>query len=112
MKKMSPLLKRIVRHINYKIAIWYERITRNFFLCVFHIIPMKRDVILFESYPELDGSPWMMYQEMLKRGYDGKYRLLWAVDKSFAIRDDVKCVPFWGKLSCKQKINRQNLVYH
>ena len=103
---MVALLNKIVRHLEYKIPKWYEKITRHFFLCIFRIFPIKRDVILFESYPELDGSPWMMYREMVNRGYGEKYKLLWAVDKSFTVRSDVRCIPFWGGLSCKQKFSR------
>ena len=68
---------------------------------------LKRDVILFESYPELDGSPWMVYLELKKRGFAKKYRLVWAVDASFSAPKDVDCVPFFGKISLKQKIVRK-----
>ena len=40
----------------------------------------KRNIILFESFPELDGSPWMIYQELKRRDFEKKYKLVWAVD--------------------------------
>ena len=68
-------------------------------------LPLKK-VILFESYPELSGSPWKIYQEMLKRGYDKKYNLIWAVDSSFRSPPNIKSVPFFGKLSKFQYYRR------
>ena len=46
-------------------------------------IPLKRNVIIFESYPNLDGSPWMIYNELKKRGFGNKYKFVWAVDSSY-----------------------------
>lgn len=71
---------------------------------------VKRDVILFESYPELDGSSWMIYLELKKREYEKKYRLVWAVDASFSAPKNVDCVPFFGKLSFKQYLEQRICV--
>ena len=84
-------------------------ITSKVFYLLMYLVGLflKRDVILFESYPELDGSPWMVYLELKKRGFAKKYRLVWAVDASFSAPKDVDCVPFFGKISLKQKIVRK-----
>ncbi len=66
----------------------------------------SRKVILFESYPELDGSPWMIYLELQKRGYGKKYKLVWTVDSSFKAPSGVCSVPFFGRLSLWQKLKR------
>lgn len=78
-----------------------------FLLMYFGGLVVKKDIILFESYPELDGSSWMIYLELKKREYEKKYRLVWAVDASFSAPKDVDCVPFFGELSFKQKIARR-----
>ena len=67
-------------------------------------LPLKRDYILFESYPELDGSPWMIYQELINRGFDKRYKLRWLVDKNFKAPPDVPCVNFFNG-SFLQKVN-------
>lgn len=79
----------------------------HFLLMYFVGLFVKRDVILFESYPELDGSPWMIYLELKKRGLEKKYRLVWAVDASFSVPKDVDCIPFFGKMSFRQTLERK-----
>ena len=66
----------------------------------------SKEIILFESFPEVDGSPWMIYQEMKRRGFDKKYKLVWAVDKDFRPPAGVKSVPFFGRLSRLQRSRR------
>lgn len=78
---------------------------KTLIISVLQKFPLKR-VILFESYPELGGSPWMIYQEMLRLGYDKKYNLVWAVDSSFNAPSNIKCAAFFGKLSKIQKFKR------
>ncbi len=64
----------------------------------------KRTIILFESYSELGGSPWMIYQEMIKRGYKKKYKLIWAVGDDLVKPPCVNWCSFFGKTSLKSKI--------
>ena len=66
----------------------------------------SRKIILFESFPELDGSPWMIYREMIRRGLDKKYRLVWAVDRDFKVPSGIENISFFGKLSFFQRICR------
>ncbi len=40
-----------------------------------HIKP----IILFESYPDLSGNTFMVFEELKKRGYDKKYKLVWQL---------------------------------
>ena len=42
-----------------------------------------KPIILFESYPDFSGSALEIYNELIKRGYEEKYNLVWAVDKDF-----------------------------
>ena len=42
-------------------------------------IMSEKPVILFESYPDFNGSALAVYEELVKRGYDQKYDLIWAV---------------------------------
>lgn len=69
-------------------------------------ILIVKEIILFESYPELDGSPWMIYQEMKHRGLDKKYKLVWAVGKDFKAPAGIRTVPFFGSLSRLQRWRR------
>ena len=39
----------------------------------------KKRYIVFESFPDFEGSPGMIYQELIKRGYDKKYKFVWFV---------------------------------
>lgn len=72
----------------------------------------SKGIILFESFPELDGSPWMIYQEMVKRGLNKKYKLVWAVDKDFKVPPGIKSVPFFGKLTRLQRYRRSFYKKH
>lgn len=71
-----------------------------------------KNIILFESFPELDGSPWMIYQEMNRRGVNKKYRMVWAVDKDFKVPADIACIPFFGELSLLQRLHRFWCMLH
>lgn len=78
---------------------------RNFFITfLLRFLPIKKDVILFESYPELSGSPWMIYREMIKRGFGEKYKLIWVVDSSFKTPVNIRSINFFGKRSLKKEL--------
>ena len=62
---------------------------------------LKRNTILFESFPDFDGSPWMIYNELIKRGYNQKYKLIWLVDKEYK-RDDVLYKRFFKENNLRQ----------
>lgn len=51
---------------------------------------MKKDLMLFESYPNFSGSAYEVYIRMLMQGYAKKYCMLWAVD----VADTKKDMPF------------------
>ena len=70
----------------------------------------KKNIILFESIPDFDGSPWMIYKEMQKRGLEKKYKLIWAVDSSFKHHQNINTYPFFGKHSFKQKIKLLHFI--
>lgn len=84
---------------------WIKKIIIRIINLITEIINV-RGTVLFESFPEMDGSPWMIYQELKKRGFDKKYKLVWAIDTSFVPQIDVKCVPFFGKMTFLQRIKR------
>ena len=69
------------------------------------LLPLKRQYIVFESCPELDGSPWMMYLALKSRGFEKKYKLVWLVDAGYYnIRSDVITIPFFGKCGLLKKL--------
>ena len=72
--------------------------------------PLRRDVILFESLPELGGSPRMIYDELRRRGVDRRYRLVWAVDAAFKAPRGFSCLPFYGDLGLRAQIRRETAL--
>lgn len=67
---------------------------------VLYCLPLKRNIIIFESYPNMDCSPWMIYNELKKRGFGNKYRMLWAVDASYyKSTKKEECVVFFPRKS-------------
>ncbi len=59
--------------------------------------------------PELGGSPWMICQEMKRRGYDKTYKLIWFVEKGFKTDLVATCNAF-GKLTFLEKIRKAMLT--
>lgn len=83
----------------------------SIFSYLIRFIPITRNIILFESYPELDGSPWAIYQELLRRGIDRKYKLVWLVNAKFSPPSGVICVPFFGNVSIVRRIKNYLLLF-
>lgn len=65
-----------------------------------------KPVILFESYPDFNCSPLAIYEELIKRGYDKKYDLVWAVYSDFNLKTDYKTVKFFN---CNS-IEKQDII--
>lgn len=57
---------------------------------------MMKPVILFESYPDFNGSALAIYNELVERGYDDCYDLVWAVSDDFSMKTDKKIVKFFS----------------
>ena len=71
----------------------------------------EKPVILFESYPDFSGSPLEIYNELVKRGYDKKYDLIWAVYSTFNEKTNYKVVKFHGcNTHEKQEVLRRTKV--
>lgn len=66
----------------------------------------EKPVILFESYPDFDGGVLAVYNELVKRGYDKKYDLVWAVYSDFNLKSDYKVVKFFD---CNSQ-EKQNII--
>lgn len=71
----------------------------------------KQNVIIFESFPELDGSPWMVYKELIRRGFEKKYNLVWVGNSNFKAPKDIKYVPFFGMTSLHQVLIREVYLF-
>ena len=41
----------------------------------------KRNIITFESLPDFSDNTKVVFDEMIKRGYNKKYKLVWVLDK-------------------------------
>ena len=74
---------------------------------VLKALPLRQDVILFESFPELGGSPRMICDELRRRGLDGRYRLVWAVAADFKAPAGFACLPYYGKLGPRGRIRAE-----
>lgn len=55
----------------------------------------SKPVILFESYPDFNGSALEVYNELIKRGYNSRYDLVWAVYDNFSIPTDKPYIRFF-----------------
>lgn len=55
----------------------------------------SKPVILFESYPDFNGSALEIYNELLRRGYGGKYDMIWAVYDNFNIPTDKPYIKYF-----------------
>lgn len=66
----------------------------------------EKPVILFESYPDFNGSALAVYEELVRRGYDKKYDLVWAVYSDFNLKTDYKTVKFFNCNSAE----KQNII--
>lgn len=87
-----------------------RRVNRIFVHCAriaLKALPFRQDVILFESMPELGGSPRMIHDELRRRGLDKRYRLVWAVDAAFKAPEAFACLPFYGDLGLRAAIRRE-----
>ena len=70
-----------------------------------------KPVILFESYPDFNGNSLEIYNELIRRGYDKKYDLIWAVYDDFNIPTDKKIVKLFSKNSfCKLNPNTKSIL--
>ncbi|MCR5761477.1 MAG: CDP-glycerol glycerophosphotransferase family protein [Sphaerochaetaceae bacterium] len=49
-------------------------------------VPLRK-VILLESNPELTGNTFAVYQEMIKRGINKKYKIIWRVSDQNKYKD-------------------------
>lgn len=86
-----------------------KKIIKQIFSLFVKIIYTKQ-FIIFESVPNCDNSPWMIYKELKKRSYHKKYNFIWATDKDFH-KDSIRCIPFFGKLSRVQSLFKKFYVY-
>ena len=73
---------------------------------------MTKPVILFESYPDFNGSALEVYRELINRGYDKKYDLIWAVYADFKLKTEFKTVKFFNCETAEKKaiLNRTKCI--
>lgn len=71
---------------------------------LFWFLPLKKEYVIFEAFPNFNGSPWLIYQEFICRKIAKKYKFVWAVNSSEKMLQGVRCEILVGKMSLKQKI--------
>ena len=57
---------------------------------IYYYLPIKfllKDYIILESGPDYADNTYYVYQELLKQGYNKKYKLVWVVNNKDAFRD-------------------------
>ena len=54
----------------------------------------KKNIIVFESHPDISDNALYVFNEMIRRGYNKKYKLVWALndDKSQRLKEKIKNV--------------------
>ena len=67
-------------------------------------LPLKKDYIIFESLPELDGSPWMIFQEMERLDFSKKYKLVWFTNAQYIPSRNITCIPYFDQTNWKKII--------
>ena len=93
---------------------------KRFFSTIFSKIegPVQ-NTIVFESNPEFEGNTGAVYEEMLKRGIAGRYKIIWLVkDKSVyagAGKSDITYLEYrphspWEKLKKFYYLNRARAI--
>ncbi len=89
----------------------YERnliseMIKRILLLLIKIIPMKEDV-LFESNPDFSDNARVIYDELIKREYNKKHRIYWAIHDEENVPDElpynVQTVNVYGGFSKKIK---------
>jgi CDP-glycerol glycerophosphotransferase (TagB/SpsB family) len=55
-----------------------------------------KPVILFESYPDFNGSALEIFRECIKRDYESQYDLKWAVGTNCIIPQDKACIKLFN----------------
>lgn len=65
-------MSRIKKILDYLVIFIVDKILSRIFL----LLPLS-DTIFFESVPNMSDSTYMVYNEMLKRGLNKKYKMIW-----------------------------------
>lgn len=78
---------------------------------IYNMKYMLQNIIILESNPDFSDNSYGVYQELIKRGLNKKYKIVWFVDKN--IFDDVKDanVYFIESSSLKAKYYRMFAKY-
>lgn len=71
------------------------------FLCLFP----TRKIIVFESVPAFADNTKRVFDEMVRRNFNGKYKLIWAVD------GDTKIPPEYEGIKNFIAVERNSLIY-
>lgn len=70
-------------------------------LCLF---PLKK-IILFESFPSFSGNTEMVFEELVRRKINDKYKFIWVVD------DDIEIPEKYRKVKNFNTIQRNSYLY-
>ncbi len=84
---------------------YYNLLLRKIATVFFPIFAREKKYIFFESYPEMSGSPRLIYDELRKKGVDKQYQLVWLVESNMAASNDFLTIPFFGKTNIFQKMH-------
>ena len=86
---------------------------RNILKKLMNIIPLKNKVVL-ESNPDLSDNTYSLFNKMIERGYNNKYRFYWLVQKPEEFSTiDIKNVYIreWNPSSFINKLKKLWLLY-
>ena len=80
---------------------------------ILSFLPTKMNYIIFESYPDFDGSPKKIYDEFIRRNVQKKFRLVWAVDKSQrSLSSQYDVIVSFGRGTIFERIKKKWALMH
>lgn len=89
--------------------IWIKMYLKSILKMLFKCIPLK-DVIVFESNPDLTDNTLAVFQAMIKHKYNEKYKMVWYLhnEKSFQKISGIKNVRY---ITDTTSANRIKMIY-
>lgn len=69
----------------------YRKFVLSLYKTLLNILPLK-NYIIFESVPDFTDNTKAVFDEMLNRGYNKKYKLIWITHKNIRINKKIKNV--------------------
>lgn len=90
--RRNALIKKIIRKF------------KSFCKKIKYLFPLK-NIIMFESYPSLTDNTNLVFEEMLRRNLNKKYKFIWRVEDNFNSKINIENVFFYRGRKDKKKVD-------